>query len=75
MFHDFITKYTDIFVEKMRAKASHSFSMKNIGVCQILTFEILTKRYLTTSLVLNNRALISKGNGENLEMRSLVLLN
>ena len=49
------------FIEKMRsfcsAKASHIFQQKNNGVFQILTFEILTKRYLTTSLVLNNRAL------------------
>ena len=37
-------------------KASHIFSTKNIGLFQILTFEILTKRELTTSLVLNNRA-------------------
>ena len=33
------------------------FSRKNIGIFEILTFEILTKRYLTMSLVLNNRAL------------------
>ena len=31
---------------------------KNIGVFDILTFEMLTKRKLTTSLVLNNRAQI-----------------
>ena len=31
------------FVEKMR-KASHIFSAKNIGIFQILMFEILTKR-------------------------------
>ena len=41
------------------AKASHIFSTKNIGKFKILTFEILTKRYLTTSLVLNNRALFA----------------
>ena len=36
------------------------FSKKSEGVLQILTFEILTKRSLTTSLVLNNRALVFK---------------
>ena len=35
------------------AKASHIFSTKNIGIFQILTFEIFE---LTMSLVLNNRA-------------------
>ena len=34
------------------------FQQKNIGVFEILTFEILTKRKLTMSLVLNNRAQI-----------------
>ena len=38
------------------AKASHIFSTKQIGIFGILTFEILTSRSLTTSLVLNNRA-------------------
>ena len=47
MFYHFISKYTDIFAEKLReafciAKSSHTFSAKNIGVFQILTFEILT---------------------------------
>ena len=43
VFYDYITKYTEIFVEKMRdAKASHIFSDKNISVFEILTFEILT---------------------------------
>ena len=62
MFYNFITKYTDIFVEKMReaAKASHIFSTKNIEVFQILAFEILTERLLMTPLVLNNRALCGK---------------
>ena len=47
VFYDFITKYADIFfVEKNAssfciAKASHIFfNKKNIGVFQILTFEI-----------------------------------
>ena len=39
------------------AKASHIFSTKNIGIFERLTFENLTKCQLTTSLVLNNRAL------------------
>ena len=43
-----------IFVEKMR-EASHIFSIKNMCVFKILKFEILTKRELTTSLVLNIR--------------------
>ena len=49
MFYDFITKYTDIFVEKnvrsfSSAKAFHIFSTKYIGVFEILMLEILTKR-------------------------------
>ena len=45
VFDDFITKYTEIFVEKMReALASQIFFNKNIGISDILTFEILTKR-------------------------------
>ena len=32
------------FLEKLSAKASHIFSTKNIGLSQILMFEILTKR-------------------------------
>ena len=48
-FTDFITKYTDIFWWKNErsfrtAKASHIFSTKNIGMFEILKFEILTKR-------------------------------
>ena len=42
-------------------KASHIFSTKHIGKFKILTFEILTKGKLTTSLVLNNRALMFLG--------------
>ena len=38
------------------AKDSQIFSTKNNSVYVILMFEILTKRYLTTSLVLNNWA-------------------
>ena len=38
-------------------KASLIFSTKNIGIFEILMFEILTSRQLTTSLVLNNRTL------------------
>ena len=55
MFHDFITKYTDIFCRKNErsfctAKASHIFSTKNIGIFQILTFEILNET-LTNKVV------------------------
>ena len=32
------------FVEKMSAKASHIFSTKNVGIFEILTFEILMSR-------------------------------
>ena len=32
------------------AKASHIFSTKNIGVSEILTFEILTKHYTTNDV-------------------------
>ena len=38
------------------AKASHLFSAKNIGIFQIVTFEILMKGYLMALLVLNNGA-------------------
>ena len=65
------------FVEKMReafAKASHIFSTKNNGVFQILTFEILTKHYLTMSLVLNNRALMSSF-ADNLLLRDRISVN
>ena len=49
LFYNFITKYFDIFCCKNErsfctAKTSHFFSTKNIGVSQILTFEIVTKR-------------------------------
>ena len=42
------------------AKDSHIFSTKNHIIFVIFTFEILTKRYLTTSLILNNWPQISK---------------
>ena len=61
-----LTKSADIFVEKMREafalhcqNFSHVFN-KNISKLQIITFEILTKRLKTTSLVFNNRAQIFK---------------
>ena len=61
MFYDFITQTTDIFVEKMReAFALTLFQQNKTGIFEILTFEILTSRQLTTSLVLNNRALVSE---------------
>ena len=43
-FTNLLPNTLDIFVEKMReaAKASHIFSAKNIGIFEILTFEILT---------------------------------
>ena len=49
MFYDFITKHTDIFVENMREaiavqKLLTFFQPKNIGIFQILAFELLTKR-------------------------------
>ena len=47
-----------VSMRKSTAKASHIFLTKNIGLFQILMLEILTKRYLATSLVLNNRAKI-----------------
>ena len=49
-----MTKYTDIFDEN--AKASHTFSTKNICEFHIFTFKILMKHYLTMSFVLNNWA-------------------
>ena len=62
MFYDFITKKAEILVEKnersfCNTKASHIFSAKIIGIFEKLTSENLTKRLLTTSLVLNNWAL------------------
>ena len=57
MFYD-LTKYIDIFVEKMREPFAMQklliFLDKNIGIFEILTFGIITSRSLTTSLVLNN---------------------
>ena len=54
MFYDFITKHTELFVEKERsfcnAKASHIFSTKNIGI----TSENLTKRFEQTTPALIN---------------------
>ena len=49
-------------VEKVRKAfaASHSFSTENIGILEKLTSENLTKRWLTTSLVLSGRALVAK---------------
>ena len=49
------------FVEKMTKafalqKLLTFFQQKNIGIFEILTFEILTSPQLTTSLVLNDRA-------------------
>ena len=41
----------------MQCKSFSHFSTKNNGLFQILTFEILVKRQLMMSLVLNNRAL------------------
>ena len=41
------------------AKDSHIFLTKKNSVFVILMFEILTKRYLTTSLVLNNWAQVA----------------
>ena len=60
MFYDFITKYTEIFVKKLREafKTFSHFFNKNIGVFEILTIEILTTRELTTLLVSNSRALV-----------------
>ena len=63
VFYDFIAKFTDIFVERMR-EAFHNFSTKekllhckrfsqffnkNIGVFQIFMFEILMKHYCIKS--------------------------
>ena len=41
-----MTKYTDILVEQMREAFAlpDFFSTKNIGIFEILTFEILTSR-------------------------------
>ena len=42
------------------AKDSHIFSTKNNSVFVIFMFEILTNRYLTTLLILNNWALVAR---------------
>ena len=49
MSYDFITKYTEIFVEKMREafalqKLLTFFATKNIGIFEKLTSENLTNR-------------------------------
>ena len=61
MFYNFITKYTDIFfVEKNeKVRKLHTIFNKNIGILEILAFEILRKRLLTTSLVSNNWAQVA----------------
>lgn len=49
------------FIEKMGeafAVLVTFFQQKNTSLFQILTLEILTKRYLATSLVLDNWALV-----------------
>ena len=55
MFYDFITKYTDIFVEKMTEafamQASHIFFNKNIGVFEILKFLRNFNETLTNDVV------------------------
>ena len=43
VYYEFLTNYTDFFVEKIR-EALHIFFNKNICIFEILTFEILTKR-------------------------------
>ena len=60
MFHDFITRYTDIFLKKWEKlqKFLTSFQQKTLAYFNILMFKILMKRQLTMSLVLNNRVLI-----------------
>ena len=54
MFYDFITKYTDICYRKrekpLQCKTLSHFLNKNIGIFQILTYEILTKN-LTNDVV------------------------
>ena len=47
MFYNYISKYTEIFC--CTAKASHIFSTKNIGIFEILTFEIF-KETLTNDV-------------------------
>ena len=42
-----------------------TFFHKNIGIFEILTLEILTKRSLTTSLDLNNRVQAENSNNMN----------
>ena len=49
-------------MSEANAKASHNFSTKNIDIFEISTFEILTSRKLTMSLVLNNWALVNDRN-------------
>ena len=60
VFYDFITKYTGIFVEKMREafamqKLLIFITTRNIGVFQMLTFD----SKLTTLLVLNRPQIAS----------------
>ena len=43
------------------AVAPHILLTKNIGIFEKLTFENLTKRLLTTLLVLNNQAHVNNG--------------
>ena len=63
MFYDFITKYIEIIVEKIREafalqKLLTFFQQKILAYFRYKHLKFLTKRKLTTSLVLNNRAQI-----------------
>ena len=61
MFYQFITKSTDISIEKREKLWSFShFFNKNIGIFEKLNSENLTKPLLTTLLVLNNRAQVTR---------------
>ena len=56
MFYDFITKYTEFFFLKkwqklLQCKSFLHFFNKNIGVFEILTFDILKKTPLTNDVV------------------------
>ena len=44
MFYDFITVYTDILLTEREVQKISDFLQENIGVFEILTFKILTKR-------------------------------
>ena len=78
MFYDRIIKYTDIFIQEMREAFATAmqklliFFQQKYWIILDITFKFLTKRKLTMSLVLNNRALVFRAGCAKRLRRSLI---